>query len=94
MAINAAGEFEIIAKTVLMKIDRRLGDQPNNSVLVRAKGVMENAVQWAFGAAKIDAARLKSFADVCDGIRENFRNDTELSDTLFDLLDFLEYRVG
>jgi hypothetical protein len=77
-----------------MKIDRRLGDQPNNSVLIRAKGVMERAVGWATANQKIDPARLKAFADTCDGIRENFRNDTELSDTLFDLLDFLEYRVG
>lgn len=94
MAIQAAGEFEIISKTILMKLDRRLDDQPNNTGLVTMKRRMEDAVGWAKAGVKIDAQKLKAFADACDSMRENFRNDAQLSDQLFDLLDFLEYRLG
>lgn len=94
MAIQSSGEFEIIVNNLVMKIDRRLADQPNNTVLVRSKGTMESAVGWAKTSKKLDAARLKTFSDACDALRENFRNDSSLSDQLFDLLDFLEFRVG
>ncbi|HSO00082.1 MAG TPA: hypothetical protein VLS89_17435 [Candidatus Nanopelagicales bacterium] len=94
MAVQSSGEFEIIINNIVMRLDRRLSDQPNNTRLVQVKGVMTNAVEWARGSAKIPAPQLKSFSDACDVMRENFRDDTPLSDKLFDLLDFLEYRVG
>lgn len=94
MAVQSSGELEIIINNIVMKLDRRLADQPNNTNLVRAKGIMTSAVQWSQATEKLGAAQLKSFADACDVLRENFRNDTQLSDQLFDLLDFLEYRVG
>lgn len=94
MAVQSSGELEIIINNIVMKLDRRLADQPNNTNLVVAKGVMTDAIEWAQGSEKLAPARLKSFADACDVLRENFRNETELSDQLFDLLDFLEYRVG
>jgi len=94
MAIQSAGEYEIISKTILMKLDRRLDEQPNNTALVTMKRRMEDSIGWAKAGKKLDAKKLKDFSDSCDAMRESFRNDTHLSDQLFDLLDFLEYRVG
>lgn len=94
MAIQSSGEFEIIVNNLIMKLDRRLNDQPNNSVLVRSKGAMVEAVQWARAGKKLSQVQLKAFSDACDGVRSNFLNDAQLSDQLFDLLDFLEYRLG
>ncbi|EYF00673.1 hypothetical protein [Chondromyces apiculatus] len=94
MAIQSSGEFEIIMNSILMRLDRALSDQPNNSALVRARLLMNESIQWARKGAKISPMQLKNFSDVCDSVRENFRNDTQLSDKFFDLLDFLEYRLG
>ncbi|AKT37872.1 hypothetical protein [Chondromyces crocatus] len=94
MAVQSSGEFEIIMNNIVMRLDRRLSEQPNNTLLVRSKGVMTESIQWARQGKKITPAQLKSFTDACDQIRDSFRSDTPLSDKLFDLLDFLEYRLG
>jgi len=94
MAIQAAGEFEIIANGIIMKLNRRLTDQPNNTVLVSAKRQLEEAIAWANRGQKLTDKQLKTFSDASENIRQNFTHDSELSDKLFDLLDFLEYRLG
>jgi hypothetical protein len=94
MAILAAGEVEIIVNSILMKLDRRLDEQPNNTKLVKVKEVMIQAKAWAKVDKKIGPLQLKTLSDAGDTIRENFREDTGLSDQLFDLLDFFEYHLG
>lgn len=94
MAIQSAGEFEIIMNSIVMKLNRRLDDQPNNTTLVGVKRAMEDAIDKAKGKQKLTPRQLKAFTDAAETMRESFRNDVELSDQLFDLLDFLEYRVG
>ncbi len=94
MAIQAAGEFEIITNGIIMKLNRRLDEQPNNTVLVSAKRQLEEASVWAKAGRKLDDKQLKSFSDASDEIRQNFHSDSALSNQLFDLLDFLEYRLG
>ena len=93
MAIQSVGEFEIIMNTVVMRVLRVLDDQPNNTTLVSAKRQMEAAVEWAIARRKPDAKQLLGFETATETIRQAFRADATLSDQLFDLLDFLEYRL-
>ncbi|MCC6553641.1 MAG: hypothetical protein IT372_11560 [Polyangiaceae bacterium] len=94
MGIQSTGEYQIIMKTILMKIDRRIDEQPNNTALVGMKRVMEESAEWVKSSTKLDAKRINAFEDAASAMRETFRGDTQLSDQLFDLLDWLEYRVG
>jgi hypothetical protein len=93
MAIQSAGEFEIIVNTLLMRLMQRLDAEPQNRGLITARKIMESGVQWAIQRKKPSEKELKDFADAAENIRQSFRNDTALSDQLFDLLDFLEYRL-
>jgi hypothetical protein len=94
MAIQSAGEFEIIVNNMVMRLNRRLDEQPNNTTLVQVKRTIEESVGWAKAGVKLEPRALKTFSDATDRMREAFRADTQLSDQLFDLLDYLEYRVG
>lgn len=93
MAIQSVGEFEIIMNTVVARVLRLLNEQPGNTTLVSVKRSMEAATVWALGKHKPDARELQTFESAAETIRQNFRGDTALSDQLFDLLDFLDYRL-
>lgn len=93
MAIQSGGEFEIIMNTIVSRVLRMLQDQPNNTTLVSVKRQMEAAVVWVRKKHKPDAAELQTFEAAAETIRQTFRGDAGLSDQLFDLLDFLEYRL-
>ena len=93
MAIQSSGEFEIIASTILMRITSRLASEPNNGPLINAKKGMEDGLAWVVQRKKLSAIELKRFTDAAEVVRQVFRQDTALSDQLFDLLDFLEYRT-
>ena len=93
MAIQSSGEFEIITSTILMRVTQRLDAEPNNGPLINAKRGMEDAVAWVVQRKKLTALELKRFGDAAETVRQVFRQDTALSDQLFDLLDFLEYRL-
>ncbi len=93
MAIQSVGEFEIIMNTITSRVLRMLQDQPNNTTLVTVKRQMETAVGWATKKHKPNAQELLAFETAAETIRQAFRDDVPLSDQLFDLLDFLEYRL-
>jgi hypothetical protein len=93
MAIQSSGEFEIITSTILMRVTQRLDSEPHNRSLITAKKGMEEGVAWVVKRKKPDATQLKHFSDAAEAVRQAFRQDTGLSDQLFDLLDFLEYRM-
>jgi hypothetical protein len=93
VAIQSVGEFEIIMNTIVSRVLRMLQDQPNNTTLVTVKRQMEAAVTWASKRHKPDAKELLAFEAAAETIRQTFRGDAGLSDQLFDLLDFLEYRL-
>ena len=93
MAIQSVGEFEIIMNTIVSRVLRLLDDQPGNTTLVTVKRQMEVAIGWARQKHKPDAKELQGFEASTETIRQNFRGDTTMSDQLFDLLDFLEYRL-
>ena len=93
MAIQSTGEFEIITSTILMRVTQRLNSEPNHRPLIMAKKGMEEGLAWVVQRKKPDANELKRFGDSAETVRQAFRHDTGLSDQLFDLLDFLEYRM-
>jgi hypothetical protein len=93
MAIQSSGEFEIITSTILMRVTSRLAGEPSNGRLVTAKKGMEEGLAWVVQRKKPDANELKRFGDAAEVVRQAYRQDTALSDQLFDLLDFLEYRT-
>lgn len=93
MAIQSAGEFEIIMNTIVSRVLRLLDEQPGNTTLVVVKRQMEVATVWVRQKHKPDAKELLGFETATETIRQNFRGDAPLSDQLFDLLDFLEYRL-
>jgi hypothetical protein len=93
VAIQSVGEFEIIMNTIVSRVLRLLDEQPGNTTLVAVKRQMEAAIGWARQKHKPDAKELLVFETSTETIRQNFRGDTTLSDQLFDLLDFLEYRL-
>lgn len=93
MAIQSGGEFEIIMNTVVARVLRLLDEQPGNTTLVTVKRQMEVAIGWVRQEHKPDARELLSFETATDTIRQNCRGDSMISDQLFDLLDFLEYRL-
>ena len=93
MAIQSVGEFQIIMNTIVSRILRELQDQPNNTTLVTVKRQMETALGWAAKKHKPDAKELLAFETAAETIRQILRADASLSDQLFDLLDFLEYRL-
>lgn len=93
MAIQSVGEFEIIMNTIVSRVLRELQNQPNNTTLVTTKRQMEAAVVWATKKHKPDAKELQAFESATDTLRQTFRGDADISDQLFDLLDFLEYRL-
>ena len=93
MAIQSVGEFEIIMNTIVSRVLRLLDEQPGNTTLVAVTRQMEVAIGWARQKHKPDAKELQGFETATETIRQNFRGDTTMSDQLFDLLDFLEYRL-
>ena len=93
MAIQSVGEFEIIMNTIVSRVLRLLDEQPGNTTLVAVKRQMEAAIGWARAKHKPDAKELQVFETATETIRQNSRGDATLSDQLFDLLDFLEYRL-
>jgi argininosuccinate synthase len=93
VAIQSVGEFEIVMNTVVARVLRLINEQPGNTTLVAVKRHMEAATGWALQKHKPDAKELQTFESAAETIRQNFRGDTSLSDQLFDLLDFLEYRL-
>lgn len=93
MAIQSVGEFEIIMNTIISRVLRLLDEQPGNTTLVAVKRQMEVAIGWARQKHKPDAKELQIFETSAETIRQNSRGDATLSDQLFDLLDFLEYRL-
>jgi hypothetical protein len=94
MAIQSPGEYEIIMNNIVMKLGRKLDEQPNNTTVVTVKRTMEESIAWAKGRKKLEARQLKSFSDASDAAGEAFRGDSDLREQLMDALDFLEYRVG
>jgi len=93
MAIQSRGEFEIIMNGVLMRVIQRVSDEPRNTTLVSAKRRLEEALEWVHQRRKPSEKELAVFADAAETLRQAWREDTGLSDKLFDLLDFLEYRL-
>lgn len=93
MAIQSVGEFEIIMNTIVSRVLRLLDEQPGNTSLVAVKRQMEAATGWALKKHKPDERELKLFESASETIRQHCRDDVLLSDQLFDLLDFLEYRL-
>ncbi len=93
MAIQSVGEFEIIMNTIVSRVLRLLDEQPGNTSLVAVKRQLEAATGWALKKHKPDARELQVFETATETIRQHFSRRRPLSDQLFDLLDFLEYRL-
>jgi len=93
MAIQSSGEFEIITNTIFMRIIARLTNEPNNRLLVTAKKGIEEGLALAVQGKKPTPTQLQSFTEAAETVRQAWRDDAALSDQLFDLLDFLEYRL-
>jgi hypothetical protein len=93
VAIQSGGEFVIIMNTIIARVFRMIDEQPGNTTLVTVKRQMEGALEWIRQKHKPDAKELLAFETAAETIRQNFRGDPSLSDQLFDLLDYLEYRT-
>jgi Na+/citrate or Na+/malate symporter len=93
VAIQSVGEFAIIMNTIVARVFRMIDEQPGNTTLVTVKRQMEASIEWARKKHKPDAKELLAFETAAETIRQHFREDPTLSDQLFDLLDFLEYRL-
>jgi Na+/citrate or Na+/malate symporter len=93
VAIQSVGEFAIIMNTIVARVFRMIDEQPGNTTLVTVKRQMEASIEWARKKHKPDAKELLAFETAAETIRQHYREDPSLSDQLFDLLDFLEYRL-
>jgi len=91
MAILSDSEFEAVIQNAMMRIDKELvvrGDIPPLKVARRG---LENVLAVSRDKAALKGL-FKQLSATCEEIRANISDDQKLSDSLWDLVDYVDYR--
>jgi len=91
MAILSESEFEAVINNAMMRIDKELvirGDVPPLKVARRG---LESVLAVSRDKAALKAL-LDQLSDTCEQIRANIPDDPKLGESLWDLVDFVDYR--
>ena len=90
MAIHSAGEFDVVLSDIMSRVDRLIHEQPRNGTLISARrqlGLLRDSVKKGL---KISAQSMTTINGAVETVRTTEKNDTELEDRLYDLMDYVE----
>jgi hypothetical protein len=90
MAIQSAGEFDVVLSDIVFRLDRVLHEQPRNGALTSARRQMQLLREWVKKGQKIAAREMSAVTSAVETIRMAEKNDSELEDRLYDLMDYVE----
>lgn len=91
MAILSESEFEAVLGNALMRIDKELVIKGDVPPLKEARRELEIVLAAARDKQKLKAL-LGSLSDTCDVIRAQIPDDTAFAESLWDLVDYVDYR--
>lgn len=92
MPITSRSEFEAVANHVVIRIQKVLVERGDAPKLETARDDIQRLSEIARDAAKLKAFRSK-LDQVTDVISAEIPSDSALLDDLWDLMDYIDYRV-
>jgi hypothetical protein len=90
MAIHSAGEFDVLLSDIVFRLDRVVHEQPRNAALVSARRQMQLLREWVKKGVKVGPREINSLTSAVETIRTAEKNDAELEERLYDLMDYVE----
>jgi len=90
MAIQTAGEFDVLLSDIVFRVDRLIHEQPNNGALVSARRQLHQLRDWVNKGLKIAPREMIGVNAAVETLRQTEKNDTDLEDRLYDLMDYVE----
>ena len=90
--INSVSEFEAVLAQVIIRVDKYLYEQHRDPVVQNIRRTLQKILEVSKESDKLKAQR-DALSAAGETLRERVRDDEQLHDHLWDLLDYVEYRA-